>query len=50
MTRDLFTELEMVVPARPDRYWLGTEFAGVASEVLSALGIAARPTVRGADA
>ena len=31
-------------------YWLRTEFAGCASKVLSALGIAAPPTVRKADA
>ena len=31
-------------------YWLRMEFAGCASKVLSALGIAAPPTVRGADA
>ena len=31
-------------------YWLRTEFAGCASKVLSALGIAAPPTVRGAHA
>ena len=48
--RDLEALSEVEVLEGEDRYWLRTEFAGVASKVLSALGIAAPPTVRGADA
>jgi transposase len=48
--RDLEALSEVEVFEGESRYWLRTEFAGVASKVLSALGIAAPPTVRGADA
>lgn len=48
--RDLEALSEVEVFEGESRYWLRTEFAGCGSKVLSALGIAAPPTVRGADA
>jgi hypothetical protein len=48
--RDLEALSEVEVFEGEDRYWLRTEFAGCASKVFSALGIAAPPTVRAADA
>jgi hypothetical protein len=50
LKRDLEALSEVEVFEGEDRYWLRTEFAGVASKVFSALGIAAPPTVRGANA
>jgi transposase len=48
--RDLNALSEVEVFEGTDSYWLRTEFAGVASKVFSAIGIAAPPTVRGANA
>jgi len=48
--RDLDALSEVEVFEGTDSYWLRTEFAGVASKVFSAIGIAAPPTVRGANA
>ena len=48
--RDLDALSEVEVFEGADSYWLRTEFAGVASKVFSAMGIAAPPTVRGANA
>jgi transposase len=48
--RDLEALSEVEVFEGTDAYWLRTEFAGCASKVLSAIGIAAPPTVRSADA
>lgn len=48
--RDLEALSEVEVFEGESAYWLRTEFAGCASKVFSALGIAAPPTVRGADA
>ncbi len=43
-------EVGMVVPEGEQAYWLRTEFAGCASRVFGALGSAAPPSVRQADA
>jgi hypothetical protein len=48
--RDLEALSEVEVFEGEAPYWLRTEFAGVASKVFSAIGIAAPPTVRAADA
>ena len=48
--RDLDALSEVEVFEGEDAYWLRTEFAGVASKVFSAIGIAAPPTVRSANA
>jgi transposase len=48
--RDLEALSEVEVFEGEDAYWLRTEFAGVASKVFSVIGIAAPPTVRGANA
>ena len=48
--QDLEALTEVEVFEGNDRYWLRTEFAGVASKVFHALGIAAPPTVRRAGA
>jgi len=48
--RDLEALSEVGVFEGEDAYRLRTEFAGVASKVFSAIGIAAPPTVRGANA
>jgi transposase len=48
--RDLEALSEVEVFEGEDSYWLRTEFAGVASKVFSAIGIAAPPTVRATDA
>lgn len=47
--RDLEALSEVEVFEGESAHWLRTEFAGCASKVFSALGIAAPPTVRGAD-
>ena len=48
--RDLEALSEVEVFEGENSYWLRTEFAGVASKVFSALGIAAPPTVRVSNA
>jgi transposase len=48
--RDLEALSEVEVFEGEESYWLRTEFAGVASKVFSAIGIAAPPTVRATDA
>jgi hypothetical protein len=48
--RDLEALSEVEVFEGTDSHWLRTEFAGVASKVFSAIGIAAPPTVRATDA
>ena len=47
--RDLSALTEVEVFEGEDRYWLRTDFAGCASKVYSAAGLAAPPSVRQSD-